>query len=78
MGWWCWGQGKIGCIPQVEKVVVMGSESEEAGSMLWEKHQGRLVIPRGNTKYNFRDRKPRTKDSGVSCVLLRLGSSKHL
>lgn len=60
-------------------MVVVGSESE-AGSMLWEKHQGRLVTPRGtpNTTLGNWDNKLKTKDSGTGSVHLRLGSSKHL
>lgn len=60
-------------------MVVIGSESEEAGGVLWEKHQGRLVTPRGtpNTALGNWDSKLKAKDRGVSSVLLRLGSSKH-
>lgn len=73
------GQGKMGCVLGRWKVVVVRSESE-AGSMLWEKHQGRLVTPRGtpNTTLVNWDNKLKTKESRISSARLRLGSSKHL
>lgn len=43
---WGWGQGKMGCMLGRWKAVVIGSKSD-SGHMLSEKHQGRLITPRG-------------------------------